>query len=109
MIHKLQLLKGKTKIKFYQLIGRFYDEMLDRNRSNTFQFEENPFTENVGGFSKNYHEVLLFLSFLQFEPQVRNMSGNYFDLYYTVKKSRDEKEIVDDDYRNNEIEYNNYK
>ena len=31
---------------------------------------------------------------LQTKPQVKNMNNNYYDLYYTVSKNRDEKEII---------------
>ena len=33
------------------------------------------------------------------------MNINYYDLYYTVIKTRDEKEIVDNRYENNENDY----
>ena len=36
------------------------------------------------------------MKFLQTKPQVKNMNINYYDLYYTVVKNRDDKEIVDD-------------
>ena len=34
------------------------------------------------------------------------MNINYYDSYYTVKKNRDEKEIVDDHYENDYISLN---
>ena len=34
--------------------------------------------------------------FLQTRPQVKNMNFTYYDLYYTVIKSRCEKEVVND-------------
>ena len=37
------------------------------------------------------------------------MSNNYYALYSTVIKNRDEKEIVVDKYENNENGYNNFK
>ena len=48
---------------------------------------------------------MLLLNFLQTKPQVKNMNINYFDLYYTVIKNRDDKEIVDNQYEN---DYNNF-
>ena len=51
----------------------------------------------------------MFLKFLQTKPQVRNMNIKFYDLYYTVIKNRDDKEIEDDKYENNEIDYFNYK
>ena len=59
VIDKLESLKGKTKIKIYQKISYYYDEM--NIRSNTSQFEEDPFFKNAEGISKFYHEVLLLM------------------------------------------------
>ena len=36
------------------------------------------------------------------------MNNNFYDLYYTVMKNRDEKEIVIDEIHNNENDYNNF-
>ena len=101
MIKKLQSLKGKTKLKFYKSLSNYYDEMKNRN----FQTQEDPFSRNDQGISKIYHEVLLLMKFLQTKPQVKNMNINYYDLYYTVIKTRDENEIVNDKYENNENDY----
>ena len=35
------------------------------------------------------------MKFLQTEPEVKNMNISYNDLYYTVIKTRNEKDIVD--------------
>ena len=59
------------------------------------KFDEDPFSKNAPGINKIYHEVLMLMKFLQTKPQVKNMNFNYYDLYYTVIKDRDEKEIVD--------------
>ena len=45
------------------------------------------------------------MKFLQTKPQAKSMNVNYFDLYYTVIKNRDDKEIGDDKYENKEIHY----
>ena len=45
------------------------------------------------------------MKFLQTKPQVKNMNINYYDLYYTVIKNRDDKEIVNDEH---EIDYINF-
>ena len=45
------------------------------------------------------------MKLLQTNPQVKNMIINYFDLYYTVIKNRDEKEYVDDKHENDYIRY----
>ena len=97
MINKLQLLKGKTKLKFYKNISNYYTEMKNKN----FQTQEDP-------FSKIYHEVLLLMSFLQTKPQVKNMNNNYYDLYHTVIKTRDENRDIDIQYENDENDYINF-
>ena len=39
------------------------------------------------------------MKFLQTKPQIKNMNSNYYDLYYTVIKTRDEnKDIDNNDY-----------
>ena len=48
---------------------------------------------------------MLLLKIIQTKPQVRNMKINFYDLYYTVIKSRDDDEIVDNHYENNDNEY----
>ena len=65
IINKLQQVKSKTKLNFYQNISNYYDEMITRRQSNTFQFEEDPFSEIVQSVGKIYHEVLLLMNFLQ--------------------------------------------
>ena len=42
----------------------------------------------------------MLMKFLQTKPQVKNMTINHYDSYYTVIKNRKEKEIVDDQYEN---------
>ena len=68
--------------------------------------DENPFARNAQGISKIYHEVVLVMNFLQ--TPVKNMNINYFDLYYTVIKNRDDKEIVDNQYENDYINFNEF-
>ena len=68
--------------------------------------DEDPFAKNVQGISKIYHEILLLLKFLQTKPQVKNMNFIYYDLYYTVIKNRDEKEIMNDKYENDYVNFN---
>ena len=41
-INKLQSLKGKTKLKFYKNLSKFYDQMSIRRQSGNFQIEEDP-------------------------------------------------------------------
>ena len=91
MIDKLQSLKGKSKIKFYKNIHNYYTEMKNKN----FQTQEDPFAKNAQGISKIYHEVLLLMKFLQTKRKVKNMNINYYDLYYTVIKTRNENKDID--------------
>ena len=102
MVNKLQQLKGKTKLKFYKNINNYYIEMKNKN----FQTQDqNPFARNAQGISKIYHEVLLLMKFRQTKPKVKNMNINYYDIYYTVIKSRDENRDIDNQYENDENDY----
>ena len=105
MINKIQSLKGKTKLKFYKHISNYYVEMKNKNFQTSYQ---DPFAKNAQGISKIYHEVLLLMKFLQTKPQIKNMNINYFDLYYTVIKTRDENKDIDNQYDNDENEYINF-
>ena len=49
------------------------------------------------------------MKFLQTEPEIEILNNNLNDLYYTVLKKRDEKEIVNDKHENNEKDYFNYE
>ena len=104
MINKIQELKGKTKLKFYKNISNYYTEMKNRN----FQTQRDPFPRNAQCISKNYHEVLLLMKCLQTKPQIKNMNINYYDLYYTVIKTRDEDKDIDNQYENDYNDYNNF-
>ena len=102
MIDKLQQLKGKTKLKFYKNISNYYQEMKNKN----FQtHHEDPSSKNAQGISKIYHEVLLLMKYLQTKPQVKNMNINYYDLYNTVIKTREENKDIDNQYENDENDY----
>ena len=63
-----------------------------------FQTQQDPFAKNAQGISEIYHEVLLLMKFLQTKTQVKNMNINYYDLYYTVVKTRDENKDIDIQY-----------
>ena len=99
MIIKLQQVNCKTKLIFYKNISNYYDNM-------NIRMDEDPFAKNAQSISKIYHEVLLLLNFFETKPQVKNININYYDFYYTVIKSRDEKEIVDDKNENEYISLN---
>ena len=102
MINKLQNLKGKTKLKFYKNISNYYNEKKNKN----FQLNnQDPFARNAQGISKIYHEVLLLMEFLQTKPLVKNMNIKYYDLYYTVIKTRNENKDIDNQYKNDENDY----
>ena len=98
MINKLEELKRKTKSKFYKNISNYYDELNIRN----FKFEQDSFTKNAQGISKNYYEVLLLRKFLQTKPTVKNTNISYSDFYYIVIKSRDQNKVVHDKYEDKE-------
>ena len=104
MINKLQSLKGKTKLKFYKNISNYFTEMKNKN----FRTQEDPFAKNAQGISKIYHEVLLLMKFLQSKLQVKNMNINYYDIYDTVIKTRDESRDIDIQYQNDENDYINF-
>ena len=105
MIDKLQSLKGKTKLKFYKNIHNYYIEMKNKN----FQTQDQDrFSKNAQGISKIYHEVLVLMKFLQTKPQVKNMNINYYDLYYTVIRIRDENKDIDNQYENDYNDYINF-
>ena len=93
MIDKLKSLGAKTNLKFYQNISKYYDEMNIGKQNGNFQFEEDLFSKDTPGISKIYHEVIFLMKFLQTKIRVKNMNINYYDLYYTVFKNRDDKEI----------------
>ena len=46
------------------------------------------------------------MKFLQTKPQVKNMNINYYDLYYTIIRIRDENMDIDDQYENNFNDFN---
>ena len=104
MIDKLQELKGETKLKIYENISKYYIEMKNKN----FQSQEDPFSRNAQGISKNSHEVLLLMKFLQTKPQVKNMNIIYCDLYYTVIKTRDGNRDIDNQFENDDNDYINF-
>ena len=102
MIKKLQSLKGKTKVKFYKNISNYYIEMKHKKFQTNNQ---DPFAKNAQGISKIYHEVFLIMKFQQTKPQIKNMNINYYDLYNTVIKVRDENMDIDNQYENDENDY----
>ena len=96
MIDKLQELKGTTKLKFNRNTSDYYTEMKNKN----FQTQQDSFSKNAQGISKIYHEVFLFMKFLQTKSQVKNMNIEYFSLYYTIIKTRNENRDIDNQYEN---------
>ena len=46
------------------------------------------------------------MKFLQTKPEVKKINISYYDLYYTVIKNRDVKEIVGNQYENDFITRN---
>ena len=76
MINKLQSLKGKSKLKFYKNVSKYYIEMKNINFQTN---DQDPFSRNARGIHKIYHEVLLLMKFLQRKPQVKNINIKYYD------------------------------
>ena len=101
MINKIQSLKGKTKLKFYKNISKYYNEMKNRN----FQTQEDPFSKNAQVIGKIYHERFLLTKHLQTKPQVKNMIIKYYDLFYTVIKATDDN---NDNIENDYINFNDF-
>ena len=109
LINQFQQLKGKTKLKFYQNISNYFDKRNFRRQSDTFQFEQDPFSKHVEGIGKSFHEVLLLVNFLQSKPQDKILNNNFYDLYYTVIENRNEIETLnDDEYENDFINFDDF-
>ena len=83
MIDKLQLLKGKTKLKFRQNYSNIYSEMQWKRYMNEFQFED-IFARNAKGIALIMYEALMLLKFFQTKPKLKQENIDYFDLYYTI-------------------------
>ena len=108
VIDKLQSVKGK-KLKVFQNINIYFDEMTCRIQSGTFQFEEYPFADKAEGISEIFPELLFLLEFLQTKPQVRSMFIKSYEFYYTVFENRNEKLIANDElFEKNKCDNNNY-
>ena len=45
------------------------------------------------------------MKFLQTKPQIKNMNINYYDLYFTVIKTRDGNKDIDNQYENDDNDY----
>ena len=82
-------------------MSNYYTEMKSKN----FRTQEDPFSKKAQGISKIYHEILLLMKFLQTKPQIKNINGNYYDLYYTVIRVRNENKDIDNQY---EADYNDF-
>ena len=52
MINKIEEIKGKTKLKLYKIISKYYDIM-------NIRMDEYSFAKNAQGISKIYHEVFI--------------------------------------------------
>ena len=62
------------------------------------KMDEDHFAKNAQGIIKIYHEKLLLSKFLPTKPQVKYMNNKYYDLYYTVFKTREEKDNEEKQY-----------
>ena len=48
------------------------------------------------------------MKFLKTKPEFKNLNINYYDLYYTVIKTRDENRDIDNQYENDDNDYINF-
>ena len=91
MIDKLQLLKGKTKLKYRQNYSNVYSEMQWKRSNNNFQFEDR-FARNKKGIMLIMLEALMLIKFFQTKPYLKNENIDYFDIYYVIILNKLEKE-----------------
>ena len=73
MINKLQLLKGKTKLKFYKNISNYYIEMKNKNFQTNNQ---DPFAKNAQGIGKIDIHRASYLRHLKSEKHIKNEEKN---------------------------------
>ena len=102
--NKLQEVKRKTILRYYKNISNYYEEIKQKK----FQTQKDPFSKDAQGIDKTYHEIILLKKFVQTKPQVKNMNIFYEDLYYTVIKTRNEKEVGDNQNENDYINFNDF-
>ena len=74
-------------------------------KNKNFQTQEDPFSRNAQGISKIYLELLMLMKFLQTKSQIKNLNIDFYDLYYTAIKSRDDNEIENNN-ENDSINFN---
>ena len=98
MIKTLQELKGKTKSKIHQYISKNYAEMHCRLQ-NCILFDEDHCAKNAQSIATIFHEVFLFMKFLQTKPQVKSMNINCYALFCTFNKNSTEGEKIEISYR----------
>ena len=53
--------------------------------------------------------MLLLLKILQTKTQVKKLNYIHYDLYFTIRKNRDGKEIINDKYKNIENDYSSFE
>ena len=61
-------------------------------QSETFQFEEKPFSRGAQGVVFIMHQVLLIMKFLQTKSHVKSKNTRSYDFYYTVVQSLSDEE-----------------
>ena len=72
-------------------MSKSYAEMNYREQCGYFQFEEDPFGEQIQSIARIMHEDSVLMKCSPTKPEVKDKNKNYYDLYYTVIKNRDEK------------------
>ena len=60
------------------------------------------------GIGKIYREVILLMKISQTKPQIKNRNINYYDLNYTVIKTRDENKDIDNQNEDDDNDYINF-
>ena len=64
--------------------GDYSDQLIFLRRSNTFQLDEDRFTEFAQDIAFIFLEVVLIKNFSKTKPQIKYMKINYFDFYYNI-------------------------
>ena len=82
MINKLQILKGKTKLKYPQSLSNYYDEIISRRQNGNFRIEEDPLSKSPQNIRKIYLDALLLMKLSKTKPQVKTL--NIINMIYII-------------------------
>ena len=84
LIDKLQILGGKTILKFIQQQSNFYNGKNYCRRSGHFQYDPEAFSIGAKAIAFILHEGFLLMKFFQTKPAVKCKNITYYDFHYTV-------------------------